>query len=91
MVRYHISGLFIFTDLLSCAVHQAMVCCGHMHCCVLLRGAAARYHHPGVLPVPYATFTGLLPGLAVVLPRSCGECVFVATHNPGRHVPFPGI
>jgi hypothetical protein len=40
---------------------------------------------------PYTTFAGPLPGLAVVLSRSRGECVFVAVHNPGCHAPFPGI
>jgi hypothetical protein len=46
----------------------------------------------GILPqVPYAVFAGPLLGLAVVPPRSCGEHVFVAAHDPGCHALFPGI
>jgi hypothetical protein len=63
-----------------------------MHCRMLLHGVAARCCHPGVLPqAPYAVFAGLLPGLSVVLPRSCGERVIMAVHNPGRCMLFPGV
>jgi hypothetical protein len=96
-VRYRISKLSLLI-LLSCTVHQATVCpCWQSITapCAAARflcGTAAGCSWPGILPrVPYAVFAGLLPGLAVVLPRSCGEHVFMAMHNPGRHALFPGI
>jgi hypothetical protein len=57
-----------------------------------LGGTAARCSHLGVLPhAPYAVFAGSLPSLVVVLPRLCGEHVFVTARDPGHHVPFPGV
>jgi hypothetical protein len=57
-----------------------------------LGGAAARCSRSGILPqAPYAVFAGPQPGLVVVLPRSCGECMSMTAHDLGHRTPFPGI
>jgi hypothetical protein len=55
--------------------------CAVTHTCC---GAAAGCSPPGILPqVPYTVFAGPLPGL-VVLPRLCGEHIFMTACNPGH-------
>jgi hypothetical protein len=96
MVRYHISGLVIFTDfakscsslgrsLFALAVHRGLVCCCALLCVAQLPGAC----HLGVLPqAPYAVFARLLPSLAAVWHRAH---MVVAVLGPGHRMLFPGV
>jgi hypothetical protein len=81
VVRYHISELFIFTDFAkSCGSlghgpSALAVCCGHMCCCMLLHGTAARCSHLGFWASCHGHLMLCLLGHCQVLQLFCLGCM----------------